>query len=171
MPPKQGEDIMAYKIAIAFAALSLLAPAAIAQVTPATPHTQPSEGFKFLSAKDVGALTDKPGPGAKTAYLGDHENYYVEYATRSDAGNEAEVHAHWSHYINVLSGEATLTYGGTVANARDSAPGQVRGSGITGGKSMTLHAGDYVQIPAGTPHMLNPAKGTKFHYVVFNTRQ
>jgi mannose-6-phosphate isomerase-like protein (cupin superfamily) len=168
MRAKQREDTMAYRIAIAFAALTLLAPAAMAQ---GTPHTQPLEQFKFMSAKDVDALTDKPGPGPKTAYLGDHENYYVEYATRSDAGNEAEVHAHWSHYINILSGEATLIYGGTVSNARDSAPGQVRGSGITGGKSMTLHAGDYVQIPAGIPHMLNPAKGTKLHYVVFNTRQ
>jgi quercetin dioxygenase-like cupin family protein len=148
--------------------VTLLASGAIAQVSP---HNQPAEEFKFLSAKEVDALTDKPGPGAKTAYLGDHENYYVEYATRSDAGNEAEMHAHWSHYINVLSGEAVLTYGGTVTNARDTGPGQVRGSGIAGGESMTVHAGDYVQIPAGMPHMLVPAKGTKFHYVVFNTRQ
>ena len=162
---------MIHRIAIAFAALTLLVPAAYAQGAPPTPHTQPSEGFNFLSAKDINALTDKPGPGPKTAYLGDHENYYVEYATRSDAGNEAEVHAHWSHYINILSGEAVLTYGGTVTNARDTGPGQVRGSGITGGKTMTLHAGDYVQIPASMPHMLNPTKGTKFHYVVFNTRQ
>jgi mannose-6-phosphate isomerase-like protein (cupin superfamily) len=168
MRPETGEDIMAYRIAIVFATLTLLAPAAYAQ---GTPHTQPPEGFKFLSAKDVGALTDKPGPGPKTAYLGDHEDYYVEYATRSDTGNEVEVHAHWSHYINVLSGEAVLSYGGTVVNARDSAPGQIRGSSITGGKSMTLHAGDYVQIPAGMPHMLTPTKGTKLHYVVFNTRQ
>jgi mannose-6-phosphate isomerase-like protein (cupin superfamily) len=171
MSHKQGEDFMIHRTAIAFAALTLLAPAAYAQGAPPTPHTQPAEGFKFLSAKDVNALTDKPGPGPKTAYLGDHENYYVEYATRSDAGNEAEVHAHWSHYINILSGEAVLTYGGTVSNARDTGPGQVRGSGITGGKTMTLHAGDYVQIPASMPHMLNPTKGTKLHYVVFNTRQ
>jgi len=158
---------------ITIAALTLLAPAAFAPIAfaQATPHTQPAEAFKFLSAKDVGALTDKPGPGAKTAFLGDHENYYVEYATRSDAGNEAEVHAHWTHYLNVLSGEATLTYGGTVTNPRDSGPGQVRGSGITGGKTMTVHAGDYVQIPAGMPHMFNPPAGVKFHYVVFNTRQ
>ena len=162
---------MLQRIAIAFAALALLAPAAHAQGAPPTPHNQPAEEFKFMPAKDVAALTDKPGPGAKTAFLGDHENYYVEYATRSDAGNEAEVHAHWSHYMNILSGEAVLTYGGTVTNPRDTGPGQIRGQGITGGKSMTLHAGDYVQIPAGMPHMLNPTKGTKLHYVVFNTRQ
>jgi mannose-6-phosphate isomerase-like protein (cupin superfamily) len=168
---KTREVIMLHRIAIAFAALALLAPAAHAQGAPPTPHNQPAESFKFMSAKDVAALTDKPGPGAKTAFLGDHENYYVEYATRSDAGNEAEVHAHWSHYMNILSGEAVLTYGGTVTNPRDTGPGQVRGQGITGGKSMTLHAGDYVQIPAGMPHLLTPTTGTKLHYVVFSTRQ
>ena len=164
---------MTTRTAIIFAALALLATAATAQqaAPPATPHSQAPDGFKFLSAKEVTALTDKPGPGPKTAYLGDHENTYVEFATRSDAGNEAEVHAHWTHYLHVLSGEAVLSYGGTVTSPRDSAPGQVRGPGISGGKTMTVRAGDYVQIPAGMPHMFNPPKGVKFHYVVFNTRQ
>jgi len=159
---------MAHKILIALAALSLLPAAAAAQVTP---HSEPPETFKFLGAKDVAALTGQPGPGPKTANLGDHENYYVEFATRSDSGNKAEVYAHWSHYITILSGEALLRYGGTVTNPTEPAPGQIRGSGITGGNTLTLHAGDYVQIPAGMPHMLNPAQGTRLHYVVFNTRQ
>jgi hypothetical protein len=47
----------------------------------------------------------------------------------------------------------------------------VRGSGIAGGQNMTVRAGDYVQIPAGMPHMFVPPKGTKMRYVVFNTRQ
>ena len=91
---------------LALAAGLVLASGAAAQ-TP-SPHAQPAEPFKFMAAKDVEALTDKPGPGAKTAFLGDHENYYVEYATRSDAGNEAEVHEHWTHYVNILSGEASF---------------------------------------------------------------
>ena len=159
---------MFYRITVAIAALALFAPAALAQVTP---HTQPPEEFKFLSAKDLGALVDKPGPGPQVAYFGDHENYYVQYVTRTDTGNKAEIHVHWTHYLFVLSGEATLTYGGKVSDAADSAPGEVRGSGITGGNSVTIHPGDYLQIPAGLPHMLNPAKGTKLNYVTFNTRQ
>src|SRR3954470_328049 len=110
---------------------------------------QPPEQFKYLSAKDVETLTDKPGPGAKTAFPVDHENYYVEYAQRSDKGNEPEVHAHWTHYIHVLSGEATLTYGGTVTGARETGPGQTRGEAIVGGASMTVRTGDFLQIPAG----------------------
>jgi glc operon protein GlcG len=159
---------MAHRLALlSLAFLAFTAPA----WAQATPHSQPPEDFKYLPAAAVNALTDKPGPGPKTAYLGDHENNYVEYATRSDAGNEAEMHTHWTHYVNVLSGEATLTYGGTVVHPRDTGPGQVRGSGITGGKSMTVHPGDFIQIPAGMPHMFNPASGVKFHYVVFNIRQ
>src|ERR1700761_3037256 len=109
----------------------------------------PAEGFKHLSAKEVDALTGKPGPGAKTAFPVDHEDYYVEYAQRSDKGNEPEVHSHWTHYIQVLEGEASLTYGGTVAGAHETSPGQIRGDSITGGMTMAVHTGDFLQIPAG----------------------
>ena len=159
---------MGHRTAIALAAIMVMAPAAMAQTAP---HAAPPESFKFLSAKDVSALTDMPGPGAKTAFLGDHEDYYVEYATRSDAGNLAEVHLHWTHYIHILAGEGTLTYGGTVSNAKETGPGQIRGDAIAGGTSIAVHEGDYVQIPAGMPHLFNPARGTKLRYVVFNTRQ
>src|SRR5437868_15338749 len=101
--------------------VALMSSGALAQ-TPL--RSLPAEGFKYLSAKEVEALTDKPGPGAKTAFPVDHENYYVEYAQRSDKGNEPEVHTHWTHYIQVLSGEATLTYGGTVTSAHETSPGQ-----------------------------------------------
>ena len=42
---------------------------------------------------------------------------------------------------------------------------------ITGGQTQLLHVGDYVQIPAGMPHLFSVPAGVKFHYVVFNTRQ
>ena len=159
---------MARRIAMTLAAVAFLAPAAMAQTAP---HSAPPETFKFMSAKDVIALTDKPGPGAKTAFPVDHENYYVEYAQRTDQGNEPEVHTHWTHYIHVLSGEATLIYGGTVSNAKETSPGQIRGSAIVGGTTMTVRTGDFLQIPAGMPHEFLPGAGVKFHYVVFNTRQ
>jgi len=155
------------KIAVSFFVAAMLARPAFAQTSL---RSLPAEGFKYLSAKDVDALTDKPGPGAHTAFPVDHENYYVEYAQRSDQGNEPEVHTHWTHYIQVISGEATLIYGGTVSNAKETSPGQIRGSAIVGGTTMSVHAGDFLQIPAGMPHEFRPSAGAKFHYVVFNTR-
>jgi quercetin dioxygenase-like cupin family protein len=155
-------------IALLFAT-TLLVPSAWAQTSL---RSLPAEGFKYLPGRDVEALTDKPGPGAHTAFPVDHENYYVEYAQRSDQGNEPEVHTHWTHYIQVLSGEATLVYGGTVSNARETGPGQIRGSAIVGGTTMTVRAGDFLQIPAGMPHAFTASgPDKKFRYVVFNTRQ
>lgn len=160
---------MLYRITASLFAAVLLAPASFAQ-TPL--RSMPAEPFKYLPAKEVDALTDKPGPGAKTAFPVDHENYYVEYATRTDTGNVPEVHVHWTHYIQVLSGEATLIYGGTVSNAKETAPGQIRGDTIVGGTSVMVHAGDFLQIPAGMPHQFSAiGPGAKFHYLVFNTRQ
>lgn len=159
---------MFHKTTILLLATVWFVPAAWAQ---ASLRSLPAEGFKYLSAKDVDALTDKPGPGAKTAFPVDHENYYVEYAQRTDQGNVPEVHTHWTHYIQVLSGEAVLIYGGTVSNAKETSPGQVRGDAIVGGTKMTVHAGDFLQIPAGMPHQfVITGSGAKFHYVVFNTR-
>lgn len=159
---------MFHRIAASLFATALLTSSALAQTSL---RSLPAEGFKHLSAKEVDALTDKPGPGAKTAFPVDHENYYVEYAQRSDKGNEPEVHTHWTHYIQVLSGEATLVYGGTVSNAKETGPGQIRGDAIQGGTSIAVHTGDFLQIPAGMPHLFNVAAGGKFHYVVFNTRE
>ena len=147
---------------------ALMTSAAMAQTSM---RSRAPEGFKYMPSKDVEALTSAPGPGAKTAFPVDHENYFLEYAERNDKGNEAEVHDHWTHYIHVLSGEATLVYGGTVTSPRTTAPGQVRGPGIAGGTSMMVHTGDYVQIPAGMPHLFNVAAGGKFRYLVFNGRE
>ena len=109
----------------ALAAVAFLAPAAMAQTAP---HSLPPETFKFLSAKDVFALT--------------------------------VIHAHWTHYIHILAGEGTLVYGGFQPKG-DRGPGQIRGDAITGGTSIAVHEGDYVQIPAGMPHLFNAAPGTR----------
>jgi hypothetical protein len=135
-------------------------------------RARPPEPFKYLSAKEVDALTNKPGPGVKTGFPVDHEDYDVEYAERSDKGNEPEVHTYRTHYIHVLAGESVLTYGGTVTNARETSPGQIRGDAITGGTSMTVPQGDFLQIPAGMPHLFEVKSPTvKFRYLVFNARQ
>ena len=128
----------------------------------------PPPTFRFLSAKDIVALTAKPGAEPKTAHLAKHPGYEVEYVLRGDSGNVAEIHARITHYIHVLEGAGTLAYGGQVAQAKETAPGETRGPAISGGKTIAVHAGDYMEIPAGIPHLFNAAPGTKLRYVVFN---
>ena len=148
---------MAHKIAIALAAVTFLTPVAMAQARAA-----------FHAARDLqiplGQGCRRPyrqtGPGRQNRLSRRSTKIIsVEYAARSDAGNQAEIHLHWTHYIHILAGQGTLTYGGTVSNPKETAPGQIRGNAIIGGTSIALHEGDFLQIPAGTPHLFNAAPG------------
>lgn len=75
------------------------------------------------------------------------------------------------HYISILEGEGTLTYGGTVSGDKETAPGERRGGTIRDGTNLALHPGDYLQIPAGMPHLIVAGPGKKIRYVLFNTRE
>src|SRR3954467_10136289 len=86
----------------------LLAGPALAQ-TPM--RARPPEAFKYLSAKQVDALTDKPGPGAQTGFPVDHEDYDVEYAQRSDKGKRRKVHPSPTFYFLFRGGGAILVLG------------------------------------------------------------
>jgi mannose-6-phosphate isomerase-like protein (cupin superfamily) len=141
-----------------------VATAAAAQTTSAP------ETYKFLSAKEIATLTDKPGSDPHTNNLVVRPGYTIEYALRTDSGNMVEVHAHTIHYINILEGQGTLTYGGTVNDPTEGESGEVRGPSVSGGTTVAIHAGDYMQIPAGTPHLFTAAPGTKLHYIVFNIK-
>jgi quercetin dioxygenase-like cupin family protein len=155
---------------IAAAALLLAAAPAFAQ-TPL--RATPADGFKFQSHETIDKAVSIPEPGRLygATFMNDHENYYVEFVKRIDKGNMAEIHAHWTDHITILSGEGVLTHGGTLSDTRESAPGEVRGGTFHEATTQALHAGDYFQIPAGMPHMLEAAPGKSLSYVVFKARQ
>ena len=100
--------------------------------------------------------------------LSDHEYYFSEIVARS-ADGEVEVHHHWIDFVTVLSGEATLTYGGAVAGAKETTPGEMRGGTIAGGKTIALHRGDYLEIPADMPHLMTAPKHN-FSYLIVKVR-
>jgi quercetin dioxygenase-like cupin family protein len=158
--------------AMAFHKLSIILGLGLLIAAPAgtQPKTAAPDGFKFLTAKEAQALTDKPGTGVRSVYVTTHDAFLVEYVQRSDAGNQVEVHAHTSHYIQILAGSGTLTYGGTPKAPQTTAPGEIRASAVSGGTVIALHAGDYLQIPAGTPHRFNAAKGAQLRYINFSIK-
>jgi uncharacterized RmlC-like cupin family protein len=150
------------------AALLMTAPA-VAQ-TPV--RSLPPDGFKFMSHQDIDKAVSIPEAGRLygATFMNDHENYYVEFVKRIDKGNMVETHAHWVDHITILSGEGVLTHGGTLTDAKESGPGEVRGGTLTGAVTQPIHAGDYFQIPPGTPHKLEAAPGKSLSYVVFKAR-
>ena len=150
-------------LAVAFGCfLSLAATAEAAR------NATPQDDFKYLSASDALALVNKPSPAPVVSMLSDHEYYFSEVVSRSTDG-EVEVHHHWIDFVTILSGEATLTYGGTVAGAKETSPGEMHGGAISGGKTLMLHRGDYLEIPADMPHLMTGPQHN-FSYLIVKVR-
>ena len=153
-----------------------LAAAALLVAAPALPATTlratPADGFQFITHDELAKslMTPEPNRVYSAQVINDHENFYTEFVKRLDHGNQVEQHAHFEDQITVLSGEGVLTYGGTIGNAKETAPGEMRGDAQTGASTRALHPGDFVIIPAGMPHKFDAAPGKELNYVVFKAR-
>lgn len=112
----------------------------------------------------------KPGPNNLYSQhlLLNHKNAQANVTIREKSG-QVEVHANWEDHIFALEGEATMVLGGTVENGKATAPGETRGDSIKGGKSFTMHPGDYFYIPINTPHQMMVAAGKHIRYAVVKT--
>jgi glc operon protein GlcG len=86
--------------------------------------------------------------------------------SRRDKGGQSEVHDTETDVFYIMEGSATFITGGTVVDAKTTAPGQIRGSGITGGTTHMLTKGDVIVIPKGTPHWFKEVPGVVVYFVV-----
>ncbi|MDB5808047.1 MAG: hypothetical protein JWN94_169 [Betaproteobacteria bacterium] len=64
----------------------------------------------------------------------------------------SEIHGKTNHVFIIVDGEADFVTGGKMLDAKETAPDQIRGSGIEGGTVHHLTKGDVITIPANTPH-------------------
>jgi mannose-6-phosphate isomerase-like protein (cupin superfamily) len=137
-----------------------------------TLRSTPDESFKFVSHEEVARRLMTPWPGQvySSAFMDDHEYFFVEFVKRLDHGNQVEQHTHWIDQTTVISGEGVLTYGGTIPQRKEIAPGEFRGTQQSGAKTQVLHPGDFVLIPPGTPHHFDAAPGKVLNYVVYKHR-
>jgi mannose-6-phosphate isomerase-like protein (cupin superfamily) len=83
----------------------------------------------------------------------------------------AELHAHDSDLIIVISGTATLVVGGEMKGGKNTAPGEIRGASIEGGEKHPLAAGDILHIPPQMPHQFVLAPGTKITYYTLKVKE
>lgn len=157
---------------LAGAALVTLSTGALAQ-TPGgaapAPHTTPPDAFLYQPAAEVEALTHRTDGKPQSKIVIDHENYFIEYVTRT-INTQSEAHGHWYDYIHVLDGEGTITYGGTQQGAHDSGDLEMRGGALVGGKTITLHPGDRLVVPPGLVHLFTATPGHTFTYLIFKQR-
>ena len=124
------------------------------------------QGFVHWKASELKGF-EKKLAGKKLALedLAKFGTYWFLTAHREGDG-EAELHETETDIFVAQSGEATLVVGGEIENAKTTAPGQVRGSGIKGGTRVKLAPGDVAHIPAKTPHQVVLGGAKQFTYFI-----
>jgi mannose-6-phosphate isomerase-like protein (cupin superfamily) len=144
-------------------ALTLSVPSP-AQEKPFDYHSNGELQQKAIETMTKAIASPAGSAGEKIATYSDHA---ITIAARVKSGGP-EVHEQWTDVIMVTGGEATLVIGGKIvgeAAAEGGAPGEKRGTSITGGTAQVVKKGDIVNIPAGTPHWIKIAPEGDFRYV------
>ena len=78
----------------------------------------------------------------------------------------AEWHEKEADVLFISTGRVTMVYGGTIVDAKTTAPGESRGPSITGGTEAKMGPGDVIHIPAKVAHQMLLAPGAKVTYFV-----
>lgn len=104
-----------------------------------------------LQAKAKAAKIDEHKVGLdRVANWGNHSLLLVH----REGDGEMEIHENQVDVVTVISGEGTLVVGGTPTDSHQTAPGELRGKGITGGSNHKMAPGDVFHIPAKVPHQM-----------------
>src|ERR1700687_3602062 len=136
---------------ITMAVLLTTAANSLGSGVPAAAHYIDHEKVAAVMAKGGSILSD---PGL------------VILANRREAG-PVEYHDHTNHVFIMVEGEATFITGGTMVDAKRTAPDQMRAASIEGGVTHHLVKGDVITIPAKTPHWFKdvPSKTVAYYAV------
>ena len=153
---------------LAFLTLALAAAPILAQSTGVTVHT--AADLHRLEARLTASARTAP-TGVATSALDNFGTYTSMLIVRVHTG-EAELHKDWADQLVVEKGALTLIYGGAITGEHPlpNNPSELRGTGLEGGKEITLHPGDIAQIPAGLPHWVKLAPGAATTYLVFKEK-
>jgi mannose-6-phosphate isomerase-like protein (cupin superfamily) len=137
----------------------------------------------YVSAADIQANLNgapnaavNPAPNIRVVDAGGY-NIAVGVIHRPETPpGVAAVHFKVSEIYHVTDGAATLVTGGTMVNAKPRPPDAISvrledgpgasGTGIEGGVSRRIKAGDVVVIPAGVPHWFSKIEGSITYIVV-----
>jgi mannose-6-phosphate isomerase-like protein (cupin superfamily) len=124
---------------------------------------QSAQGVEFWSDADVKSSAGRLEQDAAAKGIAGKTLGAASIWRRATSG-EAELHKTKTDLLVIEQGSATLVFGGTIPDARVSAPNELRGKSIRNGESRKLAPGDIIRIPAGTPHQFILEKGQQVAY-------
>jgi mannose-6-phosphate isomerase-like protein (cupin superfamily) len=97
--------------------------------------------------------------------LSDLGNHKFEILRRDGSG-AGELHQNWTDVFIVQGGEATIVYGGTIPESKDTGNGEIRGPKHVGGKSQKVSTGDVLVMPPGVAHQTLVEPGKMFFVLI-----
>src|SRR5829696_9063549 len=135
--------------------MNLLVPAVILTGVLAQAAPAPVRVWKSGDIDSRGAALAKKLDAQKVAseVIATEGNRTFMVAHREGSGL-AELHDKQADVIVISRGEVTMVYGGTIGDAKTTAPGETRGTSIAGGTEVKLGPGDILHIPAKVPHQM-----------------
>lgn len=102
--------------------------------------------------------------------LSDLGNHKFEILRRDGSG-AGEMHHNWTDIFIVQSGEATILYGGSIEDAKDTGNGEIRGPKHVGGKSQKVSAGDILVMPPSVAHQTIVEQGKFFFTLIVKVQR
>ncbi len=107
------------------------------------------------------AKVAKDGLGFKVLFNRPDGNEQIAVRVKSGQG---EWHHDFEDVLICLEGEGQIVTGGKVVNGKETAPGEIRGDSVSGGKVMHFGPGDVLRIEAQVPHQVLLAPGGTIRY-------
>jgi mannose-6-phosphate isomerase-like protein (cupin superfamily) len=137
-------------------AAALLAPLPAAAQPAATKLYSSSAEVQALIAKAKAAHKD----GNTVELVVNAQGYPMQLEYRT-ATTPPSIHPHNAELIEVVEGSCTLVTGGALVGAKPGAAGAMTmgGTAIEGGTSRRIAKGDYIMVPANTPHQYTDVQG------------
>ena len=122
----------------------------------------------FVPGKQIeGDIRKAPASnGAQEIHLIERTADHAAILLRRTAPGKGEVHENETDVWYVIDGGCILVTGGSLIDAKSEGPGQIRGSGISGGEERKIGKGDFIRIPTGVPHWVKKIEGGEIVYIV-----
>jgi hypothetical protein len=134
-------------------------------VLPAVAQEAPKPTKLYASSAEVKALVAKAKAEHKTGNtvepVVNDEGYPFQLEYRTDT-TPPSIHPKHAELIEIIEGSCTLVTGGKMVGLKPAAaPGAMTqgGTAIEGGTSRKVSKGDYILVPANTPHQYTEVKG------------
>jgi hypothetical protein len=175
---KRSRSKKLYRIACVMCAMAVgMAPLrcdrAQAQVAPAS-TVDASQMFDLPALTARGrmmlAKAATAANGSAGEILARYDGHYMSLNARVKDGG-GEFHQNWNDFLFVLDGEGTELTGGTVVDPVSGNDGEISGKRLEGATAHALHAGEFLHIPAGTPHQQMVAPGKTLIVLAIKVRR